>query len=81
MEIITKGAITCSADAERYSTAAMTPTALSSGDCICVGYKPLACLGGLSRPRLVTCVSKMEGNNPDHLTGKVVDCDSTRRML
>jgi hypothetical protein len=30
----------------------MTPTALNSGDCICVGYyKPLACLG-LSRPRL-----------------------------
>jgi hypothetical protein len=29
----------------------MTPTALNSGDCICVGYyKPLACLG-LSRPR------------------------------
>jgi hypothetical protein len=34
----------------------MTPTALNSGDCICVGYyKPLACLG-LSRPRLVTCI-------------------------
>jgi hypothetical protein len=34
----------------------MTPTALNSGDCICVGYyKPLACLG-LSRPRL-ECMS------------------------
>jgi hypothetical protein len=48
----------------------MTPTALNSGDCICVGYyKTLACFS-LSRPRLVLSL-RMAGSSLSKETARL----------